>query len=234
MWEQAREIFRADAERMVRAAAHLLPGLIVMVLLVFAAALLALATRALVRRACERLDLDRRLRELGMAGPQVDGRAPPSLVVARLAGWTVLALGVVLGLNVFETTSAFSLRLLGYLPHLLVAVVILVAGAAAARAVERGILIGAVNLGLQSARLLGVGVRWLVITLAVAMALDHLGVGGTILIVAFSLFFGGIVLALALATGLGARELVARSLEKHFSPPPESVEKEGEDALHHM
>src|SRR5690348_18200801 len=42
------------------------------------------------------------------------------------------------------------------------------------RLLARSVLIGAVNLNLQYARLLSAGVRWMVMVLAVAMALDHL------------------------------------------------------------
>ena len=50
-----------------------------------------------------------------------------------------------------------------------------------------------------------------------AAALDHLGVGRSILVAAFSIVGGGIVLALALAFGLGARDL-ARGLAREEAP----------------
>jgi len=75
-------------------------------------------------------------------------------------------------------------------------------------------LIGGVNLNLQYARLLSAGVKWLVIVLAVAMALEHLKIAPGIVELAFGILFGGIVLALALAVGLGSKELVTKSLER--------------------
>ena len=59
------------------------------------------------------------------------------------------------------------------------------------------------------------GVKWLVLVLTAAMVLDHLQVGGNIVELAFGILFGGIVLTLALAVGLGSRDLVSRSLESH-------------------
>jgi hypothetical protein len=47
------------------------------------------------------------------------------------------------------------------------------------------------------------------------MVLDHLQIGGTIVDLAFGILFGGIVLTLSLAVGLGSREIVSRSLEKN-------------------
>jgi len=47
------------------------------------------------------------------------------------------------------------------------------------------------------------------------MVLDHLQIGGNVVELAFGILFGGIVLTLALAIGLGSRDLVSRSLESH-------------------
>jgi len=76
------------------------------------------------------------------------------------------------------------------------------------------VLIGAVNMQLQSARLLSLGVKWMVMVLTVAMVLDQLAIGGSVLRLAFAILFGGIVLALALAVGLGSKELVSRTWEQ--------------------
>ena len=91
------------------------------------------------------------------------------------------------------------------------------AGNIAARFLARSVLIGAVNMNLQYARLLSVGVKWLVNVLTVSIAIEQLGIGGGIIRLAFGILFGGIVLALALAVGLGSKELVSRSLEREAS-----------------
>jgi ABC-type Na+ efflux pump permease subunit len=72
-------------------------------------------------------------------------------------------------------------------------------------------------MNLQYARLLSVGVKWMVTVLAVTIAIERLGIGGGIIRLAFGILFGGIVLALALAVGLGSKELVSRSLEREAS-----------------
>jgi hypothetical protein len=55
------------------------------------------------------------------------------------------------------------------------------------------------------------------------MALDHLGIAGRIVGLAFGIVFGGIVLTLSLAVGLGSKDLVTRSLERErtAAAPPE-------------
>jgi ABC-type Na+ efflux pump permease subunit len=109
------------------------------------------------------------------------------------------------------------MRLFADLQDVITAIIVLVAGSIAARFLARSVLIGAVNMNLQYARLLSVGVKWLVTVLAVTIALEQLGIGSGIIRLAFGILFGGIVLALALAVGLGSKELVSRSLERETS-----------------
>jgi len=240
MWEETQRIFLESLARVLQGAARQLPGALAMLFLLLIAVGAALVLRAAVRRVCERLEVDRRLREWGFAGPPGEGQIVPSLLIARLVTWTVLAVGFLAGLTAFEaaSTSALASRLLDFVPHMVVAVVIVLVGLAGSRAVERSVLIGAVNMGLHSARLLGLGARWLVVILAFSIALEQLGVGGRVVPVSLGIVFGGIVLALALAVGLGAKDVVARSLERRFPAAPKPLdedEDEGEEGkLHHL
>lgn len=83
------------------------------------------------------------------------------------------------------------------------------------------------NLQIHWARLLSLGVKWLVMVLTVAMALEHLGIGGDIVRLSFGILFGGIVLAAALAVGLGSKDMVSRSWERQ-------VDRAGAEARQHF
>jgi hypothetical protein len=76
------------------------------------------------------------------------------------------------------------------------------------------VLISLVNMNIEQARLLSLGVKWLVLILFAAMALDHLGVGGTIVELAFGILFGGIVLTLALTVALRSKDLADWSMAR--------------------
>ena len=69
------------------------------------------------------------------------------------------------------------------------------------------------------------------------MVLDHLEIGGAIVELAFGILFGGIVLTLALAVGLGSRDIVSRSLEKNVErtePLPGDPESTPSEPLRHF
>jgi hypothetical protein len=143
----------------------------------------------------------------------------PTEIVARFSFWACALLGLIIGVSAFDTSyatgTALPISLLPYLTHAVGAGLLLVAGILIARFLARSVLISAVNAQLQYARILSLGVKWLVLVLTAAMVLDHLQVGGEVVELAFGILFGGIVLTLALAVGLGSRDLVSRSLESH-------------------
>jgi hypothetical protein len=132
-------------------------------------------------------------------------------------------LGIMVGVSAFASgysnSELIAASMFPYVAHTVGAVILLIAGTIASRFLARSVLIGAVNMNLHYARLLSQGVKWLVLVLTVAMALDHLGIGGRIVALAFGILFGGIVLTLALSIGLGSRDIVTRTLEQDNSRP---------------
>jgi hypothetical protein len=169
-------------------------------------------------------------------GRGLEPRHEPSWLVARGAFWVVVATGVALALAVLgaSATSLLGLSLLGFLPRLVVGSLVLLAGIGAGRFLERAVLIGAVNQGIRRARLVAWGVKWIVYVLAAAMALQHVGIGGALPTIAFTIVVGGLVLAGALAFGLGARGAVSRALDRGAEPEDGAGEAAGEERIHHL
>lgn len=233
MWDQATQSLRDSMVRAITKIATLLPGLLAFVLAVILFTGIAWLLSFLVKRILAAIKFDERM---GKGSSGISEWAPastPSSLVVRTVFWGCFVVGVLVGLTAFDasTTSLLAAYLLGYLPRVVGALVLLFAGTIMARFLSRSVLIGAVNLKLQYARLLSTGVKWLVLVLTGAMVLDHLSVGGTIVELAFGILFGGIVLALALAVGLGSRDLVTRSLEREAT---RATEPEAADRLHHF
>lgn len=228
MWEQASQILRRAALRMADNVANFLPGVLVLLVMLLGAFVVALVVRVILLRALRGVEFDRRAEQLGLRVlADWSPASGPSALVARSVMWLILVLGLLAGLGALDATmpAQFALTVFHYVPNVIAALVILVVGNLVARFLARSVLIGAVNLQLQSARLLSAGVRWLVLLLAWAMALEHLGIGRQILTLAFGILFGGIVLALALAVGLGSKDLVGRSLERQLGEPGERPDK---------
>jgi hypothetical protein len=107
-----------------------------------------------------------------------------------------------------------------FVPRLLVALAILVAGFVMSNVAWRATLLAAVSARVPSPRLLGGAVRFLILTMAVAMALDHVAIARAIVLTAFAIAFGAVMLGLAIAFGIGGGGVARRYLEQQFPGRP--------------
>jgi hypothetical protein len=233
MWQNIEESLSAAVERVLSGVADLLPSLLAMLLALAFSALLAWLIRVVLRRMLRGVKFDARMEQWGFSGlTELSPGKSPTRLVCRAVSWAVILFGLLVGLVAVRArfTSELLMHVFEYLPRLLVALLVLFFGSLLARFVARGVLLKMVNMQIQSARLISEVVKWLLMVVTYAMALDQLGVGGDIVKIAFALLFGGIVLALALALGLGSREVVSRAWEKQLREPPPKEE----DSVRHV
>jgi hypothetical protein len=227
MWAEVSQVLRQATRQIAEHVANFLPGVVVSVVLILVTVVVAILVRLLLVRALRGLDFDRRADRWGLAPVLARPSVTPSHTVARVTYWTILVLGLLLSLTALDASmpSRLALSVFWYIPHLIAAAIILIVGGIAARFLAHSVLIGAVNMHMQSARLLSLAVKWLVLLVAVAMALDHLAIGRSVLLLAFGIFFGGVVFAAALAVGLGAKDAVSRALDRQLHEPTRSEDR---------
>jgi hypothetical protein len=194
------------------------PNLLAMLVLLAVGILASLAVRVSVGFVLKWLAFDRFSERVGISTSLQKGgiRAAPSRVLALTLAWLVLAVFVLLAVAALDLTAAVNLVNEGfaYLPNILVAGTLLLLGSVVAGFVRRSVLIAAVNAGVSSARVLAGGAQVALLVLFAAMALEHLGLGRQVILTSFSILFGGLVLALALAFGLAGRDLARETLER--------------------
>jgi hypothetical protein len=235
LWEHMGAALHASIYRVLSFFSSLLPGLLALILAIAVMTAIGALVSLALRRILTAVKFDERIernRAIDISG-SIQDWAPshsPTMLIARTGFWLCVVLGFVIGISAFDasysSTTQLSVLLLPYLTHAVGAIVLLIAGNLIARFLARSVLIGAVNAKLSYARFLSLGVKWMVLVLTAAMVLDHLGVGGNIVELAFGILFGGIVLTLSLAVGLGSREIVTRSLERTADRmPPMPVDR---------
>jgi hypothetical protein len=215
MWDQLNEALQQSASRVVSSVINFLPGVLALLFALVVSIPLAWIVGRILRRSFSRLHFDERLSQWGFSG--IIDWSPshsPTLLFSRLVFWVILLFGLLIGLTALDADLTSELSTLEYLPNVFVAFVILLVGSFLARYLAQSVLISAVNLQVQSARLISLGVKWMILVLTAAMALEHLGIGGSIVRLAFAILFGGIVLAMALAVGLGSKDAISRSWER--------------------
>lgn len=209
----------------------ILPGLFVMFTLLALGILFGWVARVVISRATRAVGFDKLMERGGVAGSlrRAGIMRPPSDVLGLVSFWAIFVLFASAGVDAVALPGAKGATafLMAFLPPLFAAVLILLVGWLVANFLSQGLLIAAVNAGLPEARLLARAAHWGVLLFAGATALTHMGIGKEMVLVAFSITFGGLVFALALAFGLGgraiAREILARRLRREAPPPQERL-----------
>ncbi|HEY3457908.1 MAG TPA: hypothetical protein VGK64_25225, partial [Bryobacteraceae bacterium] len=183
MWIQIQQALNKSTGRVITEIANLLPGIAALIVALVVAGILAWIVAFLLRRSFKRIHFDERMAAWGFQGvAEWSPSATPTVLITRSVTWVILLIGFLIGISAFDVTltSQFVERLFTYLPHVFAALILIVVGNFVARFLSRSVLIGAVNMNLQYARLLSAGVKWMVLVVTLAMALDHLAIGGRI------------------------------------------------------
>ncbi len=168
-------------------------------------------------------DIDRRASRLGLTTSlEAFGISSVVRIVVAALQIVIVLIASILALYSLDARLASDLaeRFFLYVPHLIVAVVILVAGMAVAKFLSRSVLIAAVNGEIRAARLLSGFTRVAIMVVAGAMAFEHLGISRETVLIAFAILFGGATLATSIAAGLAMQDIVRRWVGEQLGPPP--------------
>lgn len=201
-------------------AMQFLPTLLAALVIIAIGWLLAWALRSIVRRVLVAARFDRFSANAGMTQllTRADITTAPSELASRFVFWLVMLVFLLsgvsaLGMEVFnQLIGEFFL----YLPKLFAALLILLIGFLVGNFLSRAVLLAAVNANFASPHVVSGVVRYLIAILAFAMALDQLQIARGIVTAAFAIAFGAVMLGLAIAFGLGGRDVARQMLEKRF------------------
>lgn len=115
-----------------------------------------------------------------------------------------------LGLN---EVSVLMQQLASYLPHIIVAILVLIFGTLLARFVNRLVFAWLYGIKFERALEVSTSVEYGIQILAIFIALEQLGIGTQLINALFIIVFGALFLALAIAFGLGGKDWAAKVIE---------------------
>lgn len=206
--------------QLARDFAHYLPRLIVMLIIIFVGWVIAYLLKLLVRYTL-RLTKFSKLSENAGATQLLHQAALPSSteLASRFVFWVAWVGFVLLGVSVLGIAGLqeYISRFFLFLPRLFVALVILFFGFLAASFFSRAALLGAVNANFPSPRMLSTSVRVIISIFALSMVFEVLGVAEETMLIAFGTAFGAAMLGLAIAFGIGGKDLAREFLEKKLA-----------------
>lgn len=145
----------------------------------------------------------------------------------ELFGWIgyllVILASLIIAFNSLGLTQVTDLlgRVLLFVPRLLVALFVIVLGSYFARFAGNAVQAYCRASGIGDGEILGRFMQYGVMAFVVLLAVDHLDIGGGLIQRTFLILLGGVVVALALAFGLGGRERAAHLIERWFPREPQ-------------
>jgi hypothetical protein len=214
-----------------RGFAHFLPRVLVMLVFAVLGWIIAYVAKVVLRSVLRLVKFDK-LSEKAGAAQLLSRAALPSAteLLSRFVFWVTWLGVILLGVNVLgifglqEQVARFFL----FLPRLFVAMFIMFCGLLAASFLSRAALLAAVNANMPSPRTLSLAVRSIIIVFVLSIVFEELGLAEQTMLVAFGIAFGALMLGLAIAFGIGGRDLAQRFLEKRVV---RSKKEENEDEL---
>lgn len=156
----------------------------------------------------------------------------PTIFIGRIFYWLTMVIFIIMALYTLRIPTVENLleKFFLYLPNVFIAALIIIIGYTLSNFLATAILITSVNAGLKFAGLLSKSVKLAIFLFAVTMALEQLAIGSETVIIAFTIFWGGIVLAISLAFGLAGKDMAKEYLEKKFK----GGEEEKKDDIQHL
>ena len=220
------------SERFFEKALQFLPDFFSAILIFTLGIVLGFILRAISLRLFRTIKLDKFSERLGVIELLRKGgiKDSVSVLLAKVIGWITIVIFAVISMRELEIPTVERLfeSFLLYLPNVFVAALILLFGYLLGNFFGRAALIASVNAGIKISGLIGRFVKFTVFILSGTMALEQLGIARGTIIISFAIIFGGIVLALAIAFGLGGRDIAKEYLEKKVKG------EEKKDEINHL
>jgi hypothetical protein len=196
-----------------------LPNLLAFVVILIIGYIVAKVVKALAAKLLDKVGVDRVLSE-SHGGRFVDRALPGASAsggIARLLFWFVFAFFIVAAIGALrlDALTGFMNNVLNYLPNVIVAILIFVVAAAVAGIA--GSAASRVFGDRPTGRIVGAVVPALVMVIATFMILDQLQIAPHIVSIAFAATMFAIALGLALAFGLGGRDVARQMLEEAYA-----------------
>lgn len=215
------DVIRTTLTNLLLGALSFVPKLIVSILILILGHFLSKFFGRLVKRVAERVGLDKMVERSGLAGglKQANIQNTASGLLGQFVYWLIFLNFLVMALEYLGIAAAVEqLRtLIAYLPLLLSALFVFLAGALVAQFLGRASQAAVASMGIEFHQAIGGAVRGLVLIMAVIISIQRLGVDVTILQESFITLLAIIMAGLALAFGMGGRDVARNVLAGYYA-----------------
>ena len=212
------DVLVASFQNMWAGVVSFLPQLLLAIIIFIVGWLIAIAIGKLVAQIIRAFKVDKALQKIGVEECLAKGgfRLDSGTFVGTLVKWFIIIVFLIAASDIvgLSQVSIFLRQVVGYLPNVIVAVIILLAAALIANVARRVVVGSAKAADLPSAALLGGITNWAIWVFAILAALYQLGVAGAFMQTLLTGLVAMIAIAGGLAFGLGGKDAAARFLER--------------------
>ncbi len=212
------DVFSRSLQGVWYGVASFVPNLVIALIIFAIGWVLAALVEKLVEAVFKSLKVDAALKSAGLedvvkrAGHNLNS----GLFVGALVKWFVIVVFLIASFDVLGLTqvNGFLSDVVGYLPSVIIAVLILMVAVIIANAMQKIVVASSRAAHVVHAELLGRVTKWAIWIFAVLTALITLGIAPALIQMILTAIFAGAALAIGLAFGLGGKDAAQKIVEK--------------------
>ncbi len=212
MWDTLLEPLRGLVDALSARGPKLLATLVILI----GGWIIAKVLKIVILRGFRLIKLDFVAEKAGIEGFLKRGGAKKTSIeiLGSLVYWIALIIFLVMVLSLWNIDIGLQTTLVPFLPKVFAALVILILGLFVASLVEDVVRATATNAGIHYAYVLSKALKWILVVFVVMTSIQQLEVETEFLSIGFLIVLGSLGLGLALAIGLGSREIAAKKLAR--------------------
>ena len=202
---------------------NFLPKLVGFLLVLLIGYMIAKMIAGAISKGLQALKLDDRIKESDAGSAAERITKSPTKLISGIAYWALFlgAFALALGVLNIPVLNAFLAGIFAYIPNIIASLLILTAAGAFSAIIVA--VVSRTMADTATGKIAATAIPAITMTIAAFMALNQLGIARDIVNITFTALIGSVALGLALAFGLGGRDVASRMLEDAYTKGKEGI-----------
>jgi hypothetical protein len=143
-------------------------------------------------------------------------KAQPSTIISRVVFWILIVTFFSFGLNIvgLPQFTEYASRITSALPYIVISTIIVIVGMIFSTFLSRVIYMACESANIGYGDVISKSVRILLVIITFAIVFEYLGLGSTVISISFLIIFGGVILTLSLALGVGLSGVITEFIKQ--------------------
>jgi hypothetical protein len=143
-------------------------------------------------------------------------KAQPSTIISRIVFWILIVTFFSFGLTIvgLPQFTDYASRITSALPYIVISTIIVIVGMIFSTFLSRVIYMACENANIGYGDIISKSVRILLVIITFAIVFEYMGLGSTVISISFLIIFGGVILTLSLALGVGLSGVITEFIKQ--------------------